>query len=294
MTSQPEQSSRRLLETLRRDELATAMMIRSARTTDIVRIAASTGHDSVIIDLEHSAMPLDAVAQMTAVACDLGLVPFVRVPERDYGTIGRVLDGGACGIVAARIESAADARDVARACRFAPRGQRSQIAMVPQLGFKPTPAQVLNPALDQAVIVKVLIETPLGVAQADAIAAVDGVDMLAIGANDLTAELGAPGDVRSAAFREAVAAVVEVCRRHDKLCVIGGVSDLSVIAELLSLGVAPFIISGSDVELLFSAARGRVEALSRWHAELPTSLRVQEPRVQELREESPSRRKHDA
>ena len=92
------------------------------------------------------------------------------VPERDYGSIGRCLDGGASGIVAARIETAAQAAEIARACRFAPRGQRSQIAMVPQLGFVPTPASVLNPVLDRSAIVQVLIETPLGVSNAQAIA----------------------------------------------------------------------------------------------------------------------------
>ena len=257
-----------LLRKLRRGELATAMMIRGARTADVVRIAASTGHDSIIIDLEHSSMPLDVVAQMTAVAHDLGLTPFVRVPERDYGSIGRVLDGGACGIVAARIETAEQARDVARACRFAPRGQRSQIAQVPQRGFRPTPALELNPLLDQAIIVQILIETPLGVANAEAIAAVDGVDMLAIGGNDLSAELGAPGDVHSKPFREAVAQVASACRRHDKLCVIGGVSDLKVVADFVALGVAPMMMSGSDLELLFTAARARIEALDRWHTGL--------------------------
>src|ERR1700731_2386620 len=129
-----------LLDRLKRGELVTAMMIRSARTPDVVRIAASTGHHCIIVDLEHSAMSLDVVAQMTSVANDLGLTPLVRVPERDYGSIGRVLDGGACGIVAARIETADQAGEVARACRFAPRGQRSQITMVPQLGYRPTPA----------------------------------------------------------------------------------------------------------------------------------------------------------
>jgi 2-keto-3-deoxy-L-rhamnonate aldolase RhmA len=257
-----------LLRKLRRGELATAMMIRGARTADVVRIAASTGHDSIIIDLEHSSMPLDVVAQMTAVAHDLGLTPFVRVPERDYGSIGRVLDGGACGIVAARIETAEQAREVARACRFAPRGQRSQIAQVPQRGFRPTPALELNPLLDQAIIVQILIETPLGIANAEAIAAVDGVDMLAIGGNDLSAELGAPGDINSKPFREAVAQVASACRRHDKLCVIGGVSDLKAVADFIALGVSPLMMSGSDLELLFTAARARIETLERWHAGL--------------------------
>src|SRR5882762_9321614 len=183
MDAATKSGSNTLLQKLRRGELVTAMMIRSARTPDAVRVAHSTGHQSIIVDLEHSTMPLDAAALMTSAAQDLGLFPFVRVPERDYGSIGRCLDGGASGIVAARIETAAQAAEVARACRFAPRGQRSQIAMVPQLGFVPTPANILNPYLDHLVVVKVLIETPLGVANANAIARTDGVDMLAIGAN---------------------------------------------------------------------------------------------------------------
>jgi len=271
MTTEQNQGGRALLQKLRRGELAIAMMIRSARTADIVRIATSTGHDAIIVDLEHSAMSLDVVAQMTALAGDLGLTPFVRVPERDYGAIGRVLDGGACGIVAARIETAEQARDVARACRFPPRGQRSQIAQVPQLGFRPTPARELNPRLDQAIVVQILIETPLGVANAEAIAAVDGVDMLAIGANDLTAELGAPGDVRSEPFRDAVMQIAAACRRHDKVCVIGGISDLKVLADFAVCGVAPMMMSGSDTDLLYSAAQARVEALQRWHAALSES-----------------------
>src|SRR4030081_3551029 len=107
--------------------------------------------------------------------------------------IGPVLDGGAHGIIAPRIETVEAARRAARARRFAPRGQRSQTSQVPQLGMRPTPAAYLNPALDESVVVQVLLETPKGIANADAIAALDGGDMLAIGANDLTTELGVPG-----------------------------------------------------------------------------------------------------
>jgi 2-keto-3-deoxy-L-rhamnonate aldolase RhmA len=64
--------------------------------------------------------------------------------------------------------------------------------MVPQLGMRPTPARELNPALDDAAIVQILVETPAGIANAAEIAAVDGVDMIAIGANDFTADIGAP------------------------------------------------------------------------------------------------------
>jgi 2-keto-3-deoxy-L-rhamnonate aldolase RhmA len=268
MDASTKSDSSPLIERLRRGELVTAMMIRSSRTPDIVRVAHSTGHHSIIIDLEHSTMPLDVAATLSATAHDLGLFPFVRVPERDYGAIGRCLDGGASGIIAARIETAAQAAEIARACRFAPRGQRSQITMVPQLGFAPTPARILNPLLDRAIIVKLLIETPLGVSNADAIAQTDGVDMLAIGANDLSAELGIPGDFQNRRVRECVAEVAAACARHGKLCVVGGISDLNLFREYLALGVAPLIMSGNDIEMLASAARLRTEALKKWHSEI--------------------------
>ena len=69
------------------------------------------------------------------------------------------------------------------------------------------------------------METPAGIADADAIAAVDGVDMIALGANDLTAELGIPGQFDHQLVREAVAAVATACRNHGKLLMLAGIAD---------------------------------------------------------------------
>ena len=85
--------------------------------------------------------------------------------------------------------------------------------------------------------------------------------MVAIGANDLTAELGAPGTFDHPAVREAVASAAEACRRHDKLLMLGGIGDPSVLASLLRLGACPLLLTGMDIDLLFSAARSRVETL---------------------------------
>jgi 2-keto-3-deoxy-L-rhamnonate aldolase RhmA len=211
-------------------------------------------------------MPLDVAARLCATAGDLGLAPFVRVPEREYGAIGRLLDGGAQGIVAPRIETVAEAETVGKACRFAPRGQRSQLAMVPQLGMRPTPAGILTPALDEATIVQILLETPAGIASADAIAQLDGVDMLAIGVNDLTAELGVPGQYADSRVREAVAAAAEACKRHGKLLMVGGIADLAIMGELMPLGVCPLQLAGVDTDLLFAGAMARAEKYTRWKA----------------------------
>lgn len=258
----------RLLPRLRRGELTTAMMLRGSRTVDVIRIAHSSGHHCVIIDLEHCSMSLDVATTLAAAAFQFGMTPIVRVPEREYGIIGRLLDGGALGIVAPRIETPAEARTVARACRFAPRGQRSQIAMVPQFGLRPTPAKELNPALDELAVVQILVETPTGIANIDAIAAVDGVDMVVIGVNDLCAELGAPGSFRDDRVRRSILAASEACKAHGKLLSVGGISDLAYFAELLQLGVAPLIYTGSDNELLMKAAVDKQSQVAKWFQEL--------------------------
>jgi 2-keto-3-deoxy-L-rhamnonate aldolase RhmA len=254
------------LTDLRAGQPKFVLVLRGARTTDSVRIAASTGHHAILVDLEHSTMSLDVAASLCAAAGDLGLTPFVRVPEREYGAIGRLLDGGAHGVIAPRIETADEALAIARACRFAPKGQRSQLASVPHLGMTPTPAARLNPILDKTTIVQIMIESPRGVDNADAIAALDGVDMVAIGANDMTTELGIHGQYDHPEFRAAVAAVAEACKRHDTLLMIGGVSDEATVASLATLGVCPMRLTGMDTDLLYGAAKERVSKLNAVYA----------------------------
>jgi 2-keto-3-deoxy-L-rhamnonate aldolase RhmA len=252
------------LDRLRANELTLMFGIRSARSTDVVRIASETGHHSILVDLEHSTMPLDIAVQLCATSSDLGMTPFVRIPEREYGSIGRLLDGGAQGIVAPRIETAREAREISRASRFAPRGQRSQLAMVPQFGLRPTPASVLNPALDDSTIVQIMLETPTGIANADAIAGLDGVDMLVLGMNDLTAELGVPGRYDDVRVRDAVATTAEACRRRGKLLMIGGIADLAILDELVPLGVCPLQLTGFDADMLFAGAQARADKFTSW------------------------------
>jgi 2-keto-3-deoxy-L-rhamnonate aldolase RhmA len=240
--------------------------IRSARSADVVRIAAASGHHAVMVDLEHSTMSIDQAAQLCCVAADLGMTPLVRVPEREYGNIGRLLDGGAHGVVFPRIETVEEAMTASRACRFPPRGQRSAVSTVPQAGMRPTKAPELAPLLDELTVVQVLIETPEGVANADAIAAIDGVDSICIGANDLTAELGIPGSYGEQQFLDAVAKVAEACKRHAKPLQVGGVADLDLVASFLRSGVSALMLTGTDTDLLFAAASRRVSELTQWHA----------------------------
>jgi 2-keto-3-deoxy-L-rhamnonate aldolase RhmA len=254
-----QQAEAGLLARLRAGELTLMLAIRGSRTAEVVHLARSTGHHAVLIDLEHSSMSTDTAAALCTAADALGLTPLVRVPERDYGMIGRVLDGGAHGVVAPRIETAEQAADIAAACRFPPEGRRSQIAQVPATGMRPVPATELNPALNRSAIVQILVETPAGIANAEQIAAVDGVDLIALGANDLTAELGVPGDYTDPRVREAVATLGEACRKHGKLLMIGGIADPALLLSLFPLGVSPLVMTGADSAHLYQGMKVSAE-----------------------------------
>lgn len=253
--------------------------VRHARTADIARMASMASFDLVWVDLEHSSMSVDSAAQILASAHDLGLGAWVRVSEGDYGAIGRLLDCGASGIIMPKVETAAQAKQLAACCRFPPSGARSMIARLPQTGFAKQPAEQLVAAANARTVVQALIESPLGVANADAIAGIEGIDMLAIGANDLTAELGRPGDTTSAAFQEACRLIVQAARRHGKIAVIGGIADRGQFAGMLALGFAPLIFAGFDTDII---AEGLIARREDWRASLAhNSVRTASETLQE-------------
>lgn len=248
----------RLLTRLSAGEAVTALGVRSARSAEIARLARASGHDVVWVDLEHSSMPIDAAVQICCCAHDHGMVSLARVPERDHGVIGRLLDGGAMGIIAPRIETAQEAADVVAACRFPPFGHRSAIAQLPTVGYRRLPASQLNEACNRNTLVKLLIESPLGIANLADIAAVPGVDLIGIGANDLSAELGVPGQYRHALMQSALQTALEVCRSVGTPLTVGGIADPVHHRELIARGAVPYVMTGIDTELLLSALHERI------------------------------------
>src|SRR5260370_38242130 len=119
--------ARAVVERLTQGIPVAALGVRSSRTADIARIARSSGHHAIWVDLEHSTMPIDTAALICAAAFDLGLAPFARVPERETGVIGRLLHGGVLWIIAPRVESAEEAQDIVCPLRFPPFSHRSAL-----------------------------------------------------------------------------------------------------------------------------------------------------------------------
>src|ERR1051325_2318365 len=98
-------------------EAALGMNVRLARTGDIARIAKSTGHDFIFIDLQHSLFSLESVGHIAQAALGCGVAPLARVRSVDDPDTALLLDNGVTGIVFPDVSTAAQARrgvDVAK------------------------------------------------------------------------------------------------------------------------------------------------------------------------------------
>ncbi len=250
-----------LAETLAAGRLALSLIVQKVGSADIALAAAACGFDAVTVDLEHSVLG-EAVAAQICIAAQLaGVTPLVRVPTHDAATIGRMLDAGAMGIVAPHVESADEARALVAACRFPPQGKRSVSYHWPQFAYRPLEPGAMRRALDAATTLVAMIESPEAAEQAEAIAAVPGVDIVHVGSLDLADALGVPGrvdDPRVAAIHDRV---IAACRRHGKTAGIGAVAGQPALARRVLAQGARFLTAGVDWDFLLAAARSRASAL---------------------------------
>jgi 2-keto-3-deoxy-L-rhamnonate aldolase RhmA len=145
---------------------------------------------------------------------------------------------------------------VVDACKYPPLGHRSLGGPPAQARFAAMPAGELMAALNDTLLTIVMIETPKAVENADAIAAVRGVDVLLIGTSDLTAEMGIPGQLGHARVKAAYEAVIAACRNHGKFAGMGGVYDQENASAYIGMGMQ-FILCGSDHGLLMPALKAR-------------------------------------
>jgi 2-keto-3-deoxy-L-rhamnonate aldolase RhmA len=115
--------------------------------------------------------------------------------------------------------------------------------------------------LNEQTLLLAMIETPEAVENADAIAAVDGIDALHIGASDLSTEMGIPGQYTHERMRAAFESVARAAKGHRKAMVVGGVrQDFEFQSCLLQLGMC-YLTGGSDVGYILSAGRADVKQL---------------------------------
>jgi 2-keto-3-deoxy-L-rhamnonate aldolase RhmA len=192
--------------------------------------------------------------QIAVAALGVGIAPVARVPAGQLWLATRFLDGGGLGIVVPHVDTPEEAQKIAAALRYPPRGHRSVGGGQAQFDYAPMPLGEATTLIDDNTLVTVMIETPKAVENADAIAAVPGIDCLLVGSNDLSMEMGIPGDVANPRIQGACDKVVAACRKHGKWPGMGGAYSEELLKLYIDKGMA-LILAGNDLPMLTAAAR---------------------------------------
>ena len=232
----------------------------SAQTAEIM---AAAGYEWAVIDLEHGAgNEQDALAQMQALATRR-CITIVRVESTARQRVHRVLDFGAHGIMFPRIDTAEEARSAVAAMRYPPAGVRGVALSNRACGYGSNARPYMEGS--HALLTVVQIESPTAVANSEAIASVEGVDVLFIGPADLSHSMGILGKFEHPDFVSAARRTVQAALSHDKQCGIL-LPNPKDIRKYFDMGFR-FIAAGSDAGLLNNAAMSFVQSLHKDLAE---------------------------
>jgi 2-dehydro-3-deoxyglucarate aldolase/4-hydroxy-2-oxoheptanedioate aldolase len=204
--------------------------------------------DGFWIDVEHGGLTAYDIEIAATAGMAHGLDCFVRVPPTDYATVTRCFESGATGVMAAQIISADQAEEFVRWAKFAPRGRRGLNPLGFDGGYGTVPLAQFAERSNRDTFVAIQIETAQAVEEVDAIAAIDGVDLLFVGPSDLSQAVGVIGDFTGPESLEAIDRVAAACRAHGKRW--GAVTPSPSYAAMLVEKGCTLISPTNDVKLV--------------------------------------------
>jgi 4-hydroxy-2-oxoheptanedioate aldolase len=209
------------------------------------------GFDGVWMDLEHHGYSVETAGALMRAARVGTADIMVRPAKGEFMRLGRMLEAGAQGIMYPRCNSAAEAGEVVTWAKFAPLGRRGFDGGNPDMPYCFLPIdQYVRQANDETFVV-IQIEDEEALAQAEAIAAVEGVDVLFFGPADFTILSGIPGQFDHPRVHGAIQTIAAAARRAGKHwgmpC-----GTVERAQELMAMG-ARFLCHGADIVFVKTA-----------------------------------------
>ncbi len=229
----------------------------------VIEIIALAGFDGAFIDMEHTGFDLQLVGEMIRVADLTGITSIVRVPENNEKLILRVLDLGAQGIQVPHIEGLEGAKRAVAAVRYPPVGQRGAAGSTRAAGYGATPWREHVETSNAEILLVVMTEDLRGIQDLEAIAALDGVDLISLGPTDLSAALGFtdPRDPRLRhKFEELIATVNRIGKAKVYVPVYHPAFYLTP-PELLQLGVSYTSVAPPPPTIVLNALRDSAQRI---------------------------------
>ena len=214
---------------------------------NVAELCAHAGFDWVLIDGEHGPNDLRSILSQLRAVKGSQSAPVVRLASDDRVTIKQHLDIGAQSLLIPMIESAEQAREVVRSCRYAPSGARGVGAALARASRYGRISDYIHRAADDICIL-LQVESIKGIDALEDILQVDGIDGVFVGPADLAADMGLPGQPGCDEVQRIVIDALNLIAKSEKA---SGIltSDVELALQYKSLDVG-FLAVGSDVSVL--------------------------------------------
>lgn len=226
------------------------------------RFMAQLGFDYLCVDMEHQPIDIETASAMFAAIANAGVTAVARVPWNTAENIKRVLDCGAQGIVVPMVNTREEAEAAVAAAKYPPQGIRSVGGALHAMNFGTDPATYYARANDEILVV-LQTESPQGVANAEEIYSVPGVDAVFIGPNDLLCQMGKEPKMETddRQFVEALAHVVRTANKHG---IAPGIHTANHEACSRRIGEGfRFMAVASDARLMVAGAQAELKKIER-------------------------------
>jgi len=221
---------------LKNGEVVIGTWILGIRTPYITKIIANAGFDYVQIDMEHSGMSMETVADLCFTASLSGLVPVVRPSGKAQYLVSRPLDCGALGLLIPHVDKPEEAEAIVRWAKYPPLGERGAMVQGVPAGFEKRDSKEFINTANEETFISVQIESKKAIQNIDQILSVKGVDAAVIGRGDMSLDLGFPGQEMHPKIIEYYEILIDACQRHDKIpCMM--VPDMETAAYWIKKGV---------------------------------------------------------
>lgn len=208
----------RIKQKLKNGEAVYGIMIKEARNVNIAEILEIAGYDYFVIDMEHAYYDMSDIADILQYARKTDVTAVVRIPRLDYAYVAKTLDMGAEGIWVPHLDTVEEARNLVAFGKYPPEGKRG--AAVPV--FRQKERQEFKQAADyfravnEETLLIAQIESREAIGNVEAITAVAGIDVAMMGTQDLSLDMGLPGQGSHPEVKAAIQRVVDACRKNGK------------------------------------------------------------------------------
>ncbi len=227
----------------------------------VQEVMTLAGFDFTIIDFEHGTMDLGVAENMMRAIQVRGGSVVVRVPDFNYSLLSKALDMGADAVQMPQISTKEEAMEAVKYAKFQPDGERGAAHIVRAARYGNVPRLDYYSGENKRTLLICQIEGVEGMANADEIMSVEGVDMIFIGPHDLAQSLGIPGQTEHPMLEEKMQELVEKAKQHGKI--VGTYVESKKALDKWKKAGVRYLAYTSDTEMIYSNVCNLLQELKK-------------------------------